>query len=251
MATRLFHFSDPHFGVENEAALASLAAAVHDEQPDVLICTGDLTQRAKHSEYQAAAEYFGQFDCPIVLCAGNHDMPYYNLWERFTDPFRRFRELYADVGQPFDSEDVVLVPLVTTVRVQPRIPLSDGVVRKPALHATVQHLRGMIADTRIKLVFCHHPLLGPEAEPNKASKPNATIGGDEAFAQIAASGADAVISGHVHIPFDDVRTRAGNRMRMLGTGTLSTRLRGSPPSYQVLTCSREDGISLERRVLDQ
>ena len=245
MATRLFHFSDPHFGVENKAALAQLADAVAAEQPDALICTGDITQRAKHSEYQAAEEYFGALDCPIVLCAGNHDMPYYNLWERFTDPYRRFRALYAEVGAPFESDDIVLVPLVTTVRVQPRIPLSDGFVRKQALDTTARYLRSMVADTRIKLVFCHHPLLGPEGQGA-----NPTIGGDEAFAQIAANGADAVISGHVHVPFDDLRQRSGCRMRTLGAGTLSTRLRGSPPSYQVLTCSKEDGIQAERRVLD-
>jgi len=245
MSMRLFHFSDPHFGVENRSALASLAQAVSDEKPDALICTGDLTQRAKHSEYDAARDYFSQFDCPVVLCAGNHDMPYYNLWERMTDPYRRFRRLYAEVGSPFESDEIVLVPLMTTVSFQPRIPLSDGVIRKPALDATVSHLRSMIADTRLKLVFCHHPLLGSDD-----GKPNPTIGGDQAFSKIAASGADAVISGHVHVPFDMIKERDGNKMRMLGTGTLSTRLRGSPPSYQVLTCSKNEGISAERRVLD-
>ncbi len=246
MTTRLFHFSDPHFGIENQDALARLAQAVSDEKPDALICTGDLTQRAKHSEFDAASEYFSQFECPIVLCAGNHDMPYYNLWERLTDPYRRFRKLYAEVGSALESDDVVLVPFVTTVSVQPRIPLSDGVVRKASLDSTIMHLRSMIADTRLKLVFCHHPLLGPDDD-----KPNPTIGGDQAFSKIAASGADAIISGHVHVPFDSSRSRDGHKMRMLGAGTLSNRLRGSPPSYQVLTCSKSEVISVERRVLDE
>ncbi len=245
MATRLFHLSDPHFGVENEAALASFAQAVADEAPDAIICSGDLTQRATHAQFDAAAEWFARFDCPVVLCAGNHDMPYYNLWERFTTPYKRFQSLYAEVGSGFESDDVVLVPLVTTVRAQPRFPWSDGFVRKRPLAGTVRQLRGMIADTRLKLVFCHHPLL---AHDDAASNP--TIGGDEAFAEIAASGADAVISGHVHIPFDQKRERGGHTMRMIGTGTLSTRLRGSPPCYHVLTCSRDEGIGVERRELD-
>jgi 3',5'-cyclic AMP phosphodiesterase CpdA len=246
MPTRLFHFSDPHFGVENETALASFAGAVRDEQPDAVICSGDLTQRATHAQFDAAADFFGQFDCPIVLCAGNHDMPYYNMWERFTDPYRRFHNLYARVGGSFDSSDVVLVPLVTTVRAQPRFPWSDGFVRKAAVDGTVKHLRSIIADTRLKIVVCHHPLLG-----SGDAQSNPTIGGDEAFAQIAASGADAVISGHVHIPFDERRERGGHTLRMIGTGTLSTRLRGSPPCYHVLTCSAANGIEVERRILPE
>ena len=87
MTTRMFHISDIHFGVEDRAALAAVEAAVRREKPDALICTGDLTQRAKHSEYAAAAEWFAALGVPVVLEPGNHDMPYYNLIERFTDPY--------------------------------------------------------------------------------------------------------------------------------------------------------------------
>jgi 3',5'-cyclic AMP phosphodiesterase CpdA len=86
MTTRLFHISDVHFGVEDHAALDAVARAVAEERPDAVVCTGDLTQRAKHSEYARAAEWFAALGVPVVLEPGNHDMPYYNPWERFTDP---------------------------------------------------------------------------------------------------------------------------------------------------------------------
>lgn len=242
MTTRLFHLSDTHFGVENRAALDAFAAAAAEEKPDAIVCTGDLTQRATHEQFDQAAEYFAQFEAPVIMCAGNHDMPYYNMWERFTDPYRRFRKLYAQVGGVFSSEDVVLVPLKTTVRIQPRFPWSDGFVTKDALQATKEQLAALTGDERIKIVTCHHPLLAATDEEH-----NETIGGDEAFATIASSGADAVISGHIHFPFDQMRERDGRRMRMIGTGTLSTRLRGALPCYSVLTCSLEDGISVETR----
>ena len=242
MATRLFHLSDPHFGVENVEALDAFAAAARDERPDAILCTGDITQRATHEQFDAAARYFEQFETPVVMCAGNHDMPYYNMWERFTDPYRRFRRLYARVGGEFVSDEVILVPLKTTVRAQPRFPWSDGYVRDEALAATVNQLRGLTADERIKIVTCHHPLVPPEEGGE-----NPTIGGDEAFAAIARAGADAIVSGHVHIPFDLTRSSGGARVRIIGTGTLSTRLRGAAPCYQVLTVSREAGIAVERR----
>jgi 3',5'-cyclic AMP phosphodiesterase CpdA len=245
MTTLLFHISDVHFGVENRAALDEVARAVALERPDVVVCTGDLTQRAKHSEYAAAIDWFADLAAPVVLEPGNHDMPYYNPWERFTDPFRRFRRLDDAVGGVLVSPDVVLVSLLTTVSAQWRFPWSDGVVKPPALAQTVAALERLRGDPRHKIVIGHHPLLGPED-----GRANPTIGGDEAFAALAAAGAHVVLSGHIHVPLDEVRMRKGHAMRMIGAGTLSTRLRhGAPPSYRIITCERGHPITSELRVL--
>lgn len=245
MATRLFHISDVHFGVENRAALDEVARAVSAERPDAVICTGDLTQRAKHSEYAAAREWFAGLGVPVVLEPGNHDMPYYNLWERFSDPFRRFRRLQEAVGATLESADVVLVSLLTTVSAQWRFPWSDGVVKPPALAKARGALDRLRDDPRHKIVIGHHPLLGPQD-----GRANPTIGGDAAFAALAAAGADAMLSGHIHVPIDEVRTRDGHAMRMIGAGTLSTRLRhGAPPSYRVISCQLGEPITSELRVL--
>lgn len=234
MTTRLFHISDVHFGVEDAAALAEVARAVAEERPDVVVCTGDLTQRAKHSEYARAAAWFAGLGVPVVLEPGNHDMPYYNPWERFTDPFRRYNRLRAAVPGGFVSDDVVLVPLLTTVSAQWRFPWSDGVIRQPALADTLAQLAALKGDPRTIIVTAHHPLLGKDD-----AGPNPTIGGDAAFAALAAAGAHAIMSGHVHVPFDEVRSRDGHATRMIGAGTLSTRLRhGAPPSWRVITAER-------------
>ncbi|KPP90677.1 metallophosphoesterase [Erythrobacter sp. HL-111] len=244
MTTTLFHVSDIHFGSENRAALAAVEQAIARERPDALVCTGDLTQRAKHREYEAAARWFDSLGLPVLVDPGNHDLPYYNLWERFTDPHRRYRRLRAALGRSFESRDVVLVPLNTTVRAQRRFPWSDGVVTRRALEETLAALKRLEGDPRCVIVTAHHPLLGPE---NGARNP--TIGGDAAFAALAAAGAVAVLSGHVHVPFDEWRERAGQRLRMIGAGTLSTRLRGGvPPSYRVLRCERGGRIECELRV---
>ena len=233
MPTRLFHISDVHFGVEDAGALDAVARAVATERPDAVICTGDLTQRAKHSEYAAAQRWFAALGVPVVLEPGNHDMPYYNPWERFTDPFRRYERLNAAVGTTLKSSDVVLVPLRTTVAAQTRFPWSDGVITPAALDATLAELAALAGDPRTIIVIAHHPLLGPEG-----ARKNPTIGGDDAFAQIAAAGAHAIISGHVHVPFDQIRSAGGHQVRMIGTGTLSTRLRdGAPASWREITCA--------------
>ncbi|MBV7265566.1 metallophosphoesterase family protein [Erythrobacter ani] len=244
MPTRLFHISDVHFGVEDPEAISVVERAVAAERPDVVLCTGDLTQRATKRQYADAAQWFRGLKVPILFDPGNHDMPYYNLWERFTDPYRRYRQLNDNAGTAYESKDAVFVPLKTTVRAQPRFPWSDGFVTDRALENTLTRLGELKDDPRTIMVTAHHPLLGPKDDENP------TIGGDRAFAAIAAAGADVIVSGHVHVPFDEVRERDGHSMRMLGTGTLSTRLRhGAPPSYRVITCKQGGDVETELRTL--
>ena len=246
MTTRLFHISDVHFGVEDRACLDQVASAVHAEKPDALVCTGDLTQRATHKQYGEAADWFRSLGVPIWLDVGNHDMPYKNLIERFTDPYRRYNRLREAVAvDSFATEDVVLVSLKSTVRIQPRFPWSDGFVTKKALRNTTRELEALKGDERHIVVTTHHPLLGPEGEGK-----NPTIGGDEAFAALGNAGAQAVISGHIHKPLDEFREAGGARMRMLGAGTISSRLRhGAGPSYRALTFTKGEPIASELREL--
>lgn len=242
-ATTLFHVSDTHFGVEDRAALGWFAAAVQAGQPDAVICTGDLTQRATRSQYAMAAEWFASLGVPVMLQPGNHDMPYYNMWERFRSPYARAGALAQAVGCELDLAHAVVVPFDTNVRAQLRWPWSDGVVRRRKLDAALARLEQLRGDKRIKIVACHHPLL---ADRDGAKNP--TIRGDMAFAELAAAGASAVLSGHVHFPFDQQRARGNHAMRMVGAGTLSTRLRrGAPPSYNVVTVSAAGQIAVEHR----
>lgn len=250
MTTRLFHISDVHFGVEDRAALNAVAKAVREERPDAVVCTGDLTQRAKRSEYAAAAEWLGGLEVPVWLDPGNHDMPYFNLFERFTDPFARYRKLKGEVAVgALETEDLVLIPLNTNVRAQTRWPWSDGVVTDKALGHTLDQLSRYKGDPRCKIVTAHHPLHGP-----MVGGPSATIGGNSAFAALVDHGVDAVMSGHIHTPFNEQRPGGVGSAQVIGAGTLSTRLRhGAPPSYNVLTCGGDglsgDAIAVELREL--
>jgi len=246
-ASTIFHVSDTHFGVEDRAAMDWFAAAARSESPDAVICTGDLTQRATHRQYSQANEWFASLGVPVMLQPGNHDMPYYNLWERFRRPYARFGALEHAVGSQIELEHALIVPFDTNVPAQLRWPWSDGVVTRRNLDAALGQLERLEEDPRPKLVACHHPLL-----PEEDGRKNPTIRGDMAFAELAAAGATAVLTGHVHFPFDQQRSRANQAMRMIGAGTLSTRIRRSaPPSYNVVTISSAGSIHVERRDFKQ
>src|SRR3990167_8381232 len=113
--TVLFHVSDTHFGVEDCAAMEWFTAAVHAERPDAVICTGDLTQRATHRQYDQARKWFAELGVPVMLQIGNHDMPYYKIWERFARPYARFGALEAAVGAELKLSQAVVIPFDTNV----------------------------------------------------------------------------------------------------------------------------------------
>jgi len=244
-STTLFHVSDIHFGVEDPRAHDWFAAAVAQERPDAVICTGDLTQRAKHSEYAAAARWLRDLGVPIFVEPGNHDMPYYNLAERFLTPFRRFEALAASVHCDLHMPQLIVIALRTTVRAQRRFPWSDGVITRRALDACLTELERHQGDHRLKIIACHHPLVS-----SQPGRPNPTIGGDEALLALAKAGADVVLSGHVHDAFDIARVVEGRSVRLIGTGTLSRRLRGTQPTYTKLELTARNGLIVQHRVID-
>jgi 3',5'-cyclic AMP phosphodiesterase CpdA len=241
---RLFHFSDIHFGLEDEAALAFARRSVVRERPAAIAITGDLTMRARHREFAAACRWIRSLDVPVTVEVGNHDMPYFNLVERFFDPYRRFRAIKALLERRLDLGGVAIVPLKTTAPAQWRLDWSKGRVSPDALARTLAAIDALPAGTRV-LVACHHPLV--EAGTRGTAL---TRGGDRALAALAARQVLAVLSGHVHDAFDLTRETAAGPVRMIGAGTLSRRIRSTPPSFNELTIAGRE-VTVRVRNLDR
>jgi 3',5'-cyclic AMP phosphodiesterase CpdA len=232
---RLFHVSDVHFGREDREAIAWFDAVVHDEQPDAIVMTGDLTMRARAREFAAAAEWLEGLKRPVTVEVGNHDLPYFNPFARLFTPYRRYKKLESAIEKTLDIRGVTVVPMKTTARFQFR-NWSKGVVSDGSLRRAVEGVQ--TADkSGLTLVACHHPLI--EAGTRGTAK---TRHGAPALAALAAAGADAVLSGHVHDPFDVPHQSGGRTIRMIGAGTLSCRTRDSRPSFNEL---RIDGRDLQ------
>jgi 3',5'-cyclic AMP phosphodiesterase CpdA len=241
--TRLFHVSDLHFGRQDQGALDWFAGVVEAEKPDAVIMTGDLTYRARSAEYAAATEWLARLRVPVTIEPGNHDLPYFNLFARFFAPYRRYKRLERAIEDPLDLPGVAIVPLRTTSRAQWRTNWSWGVVRPGSLAKAIKMLGESPAD-RLKVVACHHPLIDL-ADMTKRSR---THGGEAALAALAEAGADVVLSGHVHDPFDIRHPIAGRAVRLIGAGTLSERVRETAPSFNLLTFAHGT-LSVEVRVM--
>lgn len=222
---RLFHVSDVHFGCEDRAALDWFGAQVREEQPDAIVMTGDLTMRARHREFEAAAKWLREIGRPVTVEPGNHDLPYFNPWARFATPYKRYRALERMIERPLDMAGVAVVPLKTTARFQWRLNWAKGHVSMRALRETLALIEA-VPPGGLVFVACHHPLV--DAGTRGAAD---THRGAETLDALARAGAHAVLTGHVHDPFD-VERRSGERtVRLIGAGTLSERVRARPPSF--------------------
>ena len=240
----LFHLSDIHFGLEDRRALAWVVDEIARRRPDAVAITGDLTMRARHREFAAACAWIRALDVPVTVEVGNHDMPYFNPVERFVAPYRRFRAIKELVEREIDLPGVAIVPLKTAARAQWRLNWSKGCVTKAALARCLAAIDALPQGTRA-LVACHHPLVEVGTRGTAL-----TSGGNRALAELARRGVLAVLSGHVHDAFDLVQQTPEGPVRMIGAGTLSRRLRSTPPGFNELRLAGGD-ITVTVRNLEQ
>ena len=226
---KLFHISDIHFGLEDPAALAWVEDCIGAERPDAVAITGDLTMRARHKEFIAACKWISSLDVPVTVEIGNHDMPYFNPIERFLDPYKRFRGIEAVLERELDLGGLAIVPLKTTARAQWRTNWSRGWITRPALKKTLAMIDALPEGTPV-LITAHHPLVEVNSRGNVLTKR-----GSLALEELAKRKVLGILTGHVHDPFDLIEQTPAGPVRMIGAGTLSKRLRSTPPSFNQIT----------------
>ncbi len=238
---KLFHVSDVHFGAEDPAAIAWFAERVAAEKPDAVIMTGDLTMRATKDEFQRGGDWLRSLGVPVTLEVGNHDIPYYwDPFRRLFAPYQRYAAVEQMIERPLELPGVTIVPLKTTARAQWRWNWSKGRVGAGSLKRALAMI-ATVPKGNLIFVAAHHPLI--EAGTTGTAR---THNGDEALTALAQAGADAVLSGHVHDPFDVPVDREGRTIRMIGAGTLSKRTRGTPPAFNEIQIDGTQVTALAR-----
>lgn len=234
---KLFHVSDVHFGAEDPVALDWFRERVAEERPDAVVMTGDLTMRARTREFEAGAKWLQSLGVPLTVEVGNHDIPYYSdPLRRMFRPYKRYGAIEAMLEKPLDLPGVAIIPLKTTARAQWRWNWSKGYVNSRRIERTLALVR-QVPKGKLIFVAAHHPLVDHGTQSS-----GSTRGGKRTLAALADAGVHAVLSGHVHDPFDVPWERNGWTVRLIGAGTLSLRTRESPPAFNEL---RIDGDRFE------
>jgi 3',5'-cyclic AMP phosphodiesterase CpdA len=241
----IVHLSDIHFGRIEPDLVHRLSAAIVRIAPDLLAVSGDLTQRAKRSEFTAARTFLDALPFPRLVVPGNHDVPLYNVFTRFLTPLARYRRAITPDLSPVFRDDELIVVGVNTAR---SFTIGEGQINEEQVDEIVTHLSGAPPGL-VRIVVTHHPFDLPEGVGEERLLGRAAM----AMAKLSAAGADLFLAGHLHISHightgERYRT-AGHSALVVQAGTVSTRSRGEQPSFNVLRIQRSK-IAVERLVWD-
>src|SRR5690606_1600566 len=140
--TTIVQISDTHFGTEQPAVVQALEDHVREHGADLLILSGDITQRARGSQFAAARAFIERLHGLGVpeklVIPGNHDIPLYNLFARALSPYGNYRAHFGDDLEPtFENDQVLVIGLNTT---HPRRH-KDGRVTAEQVQAVAERLR--------------------------------------------------------------------------------------------------------------
>ncbi len=188
---RLLHISDVHFGPPHLAApAAAVLRLVEERRPDLVVVSGDLTQRAKPHQFRAARAWIDRIAAPSLTVPGNHDVPLYRFWERFLDPYGAYRRHFARQLEPVFRDDELLVVGVNTAH---GWTFTGGRIGAARLREIGELLSQAPAEL-FKVVVAHHHLIPPPNFGNQDVLTHAR----EAIDLFTRVGVDLVLSGHHH-----------------------------------------------------
>ena len=241
------HLSDLHFGRIDPSLVEPLRRAVTDAQPNLTVISGDFTQRARRSQFAAAREFLHSLTMKTLVVPGNHDIPLYDLVERYAAPLMRYRQFISAALEPEYEDDEMIVIGVNTARALV-FPLGEGRINERQVDRIVQRLAG-VASAKLRVIVTHHPFdLPPGVHERRLLGRSAA-----AMARLAEASADLFLSGHLHISHVshaiDRYEIAGHSALIVQAGTVSTRSRGEQPSFNVLRMERPQ-IEVRRCVWD-
>ena len=87
-------------------------ADIWDHRPDLVVVSGDLTQRARRDQFTRARAFLDRLPAPVLTVMGNHDVPLFDLPRRLVSPTGRYQTYVTPSLDPvFDLPDLVAVGL--------------------------------------------------------------------------------------------------------------------------------------------
>lgn len=227
----ILQISDTHFGTEQSQVLEALEAHVREHPSDLLVLSGDITQRARRRQFAAAQQYVQRLEAAgiprTLVIPGNHDIPLYNLALRFLAPYRNYRQHFGENLEPTYEDDELLVIGLNTTNPKRH---KDGLISHRQVEAVCRRLQGCAPD-KLRMVVAHQPFGAMEL----SDLSNLQRGAAAALVRWAEAGLDLVMGGHIHLPYVLPLSRqypslAREIWTVQAGTTLSSRLRGSSPN---------------------
>ena len=189
----LLHISDLHFGPPYQAtageALLRFAANL---RPDLIVASGDFTQRAREDQFRAAREFLDRLpDAPLIVTPGNHDVPLYDVLQRLFDPFCHYkRYITSDLDSVVEVPGAMIVSLNSTA---PRRAITNGRISQWQLEFARAAFQRSGTET-LRILVAHHHFAPPPDWEGAKPMPKAK----RALDAFTAMRVDLVLGGHLH-----------------------------------------------------
>ena len=234
MTVQILHLADLHFGgLADVRQIGALEEMLPDLRPDVVVLAGDLSQRARHGEFQRARAFaaLAARTAPVFVLPGNHDVQWW--WRPFI-PFGKdvlygkYRRYFGnDLAPTLTVPGAILVGALTSHGVawgSLTTTLRDIAVKGHLPKREMLRVRRVFAEAEpglARVLVVHHNILR-----GQISRRMGLARWRQAQRRILESGADVVLCGHDHQEGADQL----GKVVVSTTGTLSTRSRGGRPS---------------------
>src|SRR5437660_2837779 len=232
--TRIVHLSDLHFGAHDERLVKAVDVEVDELKPDLVVISGDFTQRARTEQFREACEFLERLrehGHEVLGVPGNHDVPLYDVLRRFLTPLTRYRRFIDETLCPFVELRGVAVLGINTAR---SLTFAEGRISEEQ----VEFIRETFSRTdpdAVRVLVTHHPLFAiPVGEGVERA-----IGRQElALDAIEEAGVDLLLAGHAHHASvhsaADLVTRAGGALVIQAGTATSIRVREQNQSFNVI-----------------
>lgn len=229
----IFHISDVHFGPPHRPEVSDgVIAFIEERRPDVVVLSGDLTQRAKPLQFQQARAFVDRIPVPTVVVPGNHDVPLYRVWERAFAPFGAYRKYFSKELEPIYRDEELLIVGVNTAF---NWTLKDGRITLGRL-LELAELMEAAPDHLLKVIVAHHHVIPP---PNFGTQ-RVLTNAYEAIDLFSSVGVDLILSGHLHQTYignsEEFYPKGRPPVVILHSGT-TTSSRGRGSEREANTCN--------------
>lgn len=231
---KIVHLSDLHFGTESPNVVERLGDALAATAPDLVIVSGDFTQRALNREFLKARGFLDRLPAPAFCVPGNHDIPWQPS-KRLFEPYARYKRHIGDTLAPvFENDEVVIAGVKSTRRVLPHWNWAHGAISRSQLDRLEKIFSE--AGNRRRILVSHHPIVSAFVTPKKTK----TFGARDALIRLNEMQVELVLSGHIHHAAISTFGDADHTTIYLSASTaLSTRLRDQQNGYNIIDIDHE------------